>query len=221
MIAYGIGGIALFVAAALIAGVFYAARPYTLRVALITTAWLLLTARLARAGLLDRFDLTPPPLLFLLLAIFGLAFTLGLSPLGTLLMRGIPLWALIGVQGFRLPLELVMHRAAQERVMPNQMSYSGCNFDIVTGATALLTAALIYFERDPRWLAKTWNALGILTLANILIVAVASLPVLHLFGTTPDKLNTWVAYFPYVWLPAACVLFAIAGHVVITRKLSQ
>jgi hypothetical protein len=34
----------------------------------------------------------------------------------------------------------------------------------------------------------------------------------------PD--NTWVAYFPYVWLPSILVTTALLGHVVVFRKLA-
>jgi hypothetical protein len=39
------------------------------------------------------------------------------------------------------------------------------------------------------------------------------------FGDGPRHLNTWVLYFPYVWLPAVLVTAALAGHVMITRAL--
>jgi hypothetical protein len=41
----------------------------------------------------------------------------------------------------------------------------------------------------------------------------------RLFGDDPRHVNTWVLYFPYVWLPAVLVVIALAGHVVITRAL--
>jgi hypothetical protein len=41
----------------------------------------------------------------------------------------------------------------------------------------------------------------------------------RLFGDAPGHVNTWVLYFPYVWLPAVLVTIAVAGHIVITRKL--
>ena len=39
------------------------------------------------------------------------------------------------------------------------------------------------------------------------------------FGDDPRHLNTWVLYFPYVWLPAVLVIVALAGHLVVTRAL--
>ena len=61
----------------------------------------------------------------------------------------LPLVALIGFQAFRLPLELVMHRAAAAGIMPNVMMFTGYNFDIVTGATALPLALLPGAPRFP------------------------------------------------------------------------
>jgi hypothetical protein len=53
----------------------------------------------------------------------------------------------------------------------------------------------------------------------ISVVALAAMPLIHAFGTAPEALNTWVAYFPFVWLPASLVTLAIAGHIVVLRKL--
>jgi len=63
------------------------------------------------------------------------------------LARGTPLAVLVIVQSFRLPLELAMHRAFVEGLMPVQMSYSGLNFDIVTGTTALVLGLAMMVTR--------------------------------------------------------------------------
>ncbi len=131
-----------------------------------------------------------------------------------------PLAILIGLQSFRLPLELVMHQAAREGTMPVQMTFTGSNFDIVTGATALLVALLAAFGRAPRWLVFAWNVLGSVLLVAILAIAVASLPAFAAFGREPERLNTWVGFFPFVWLPAGLVSAAVLGHVLLWRRLS-
>jgi len=51
------------------------------------------------------------------------------------------------------------------------------------------------------------------------VIAVASSPMVRLFGDDPRDVNTWVLYFPYVWLPVVLVTVAIAGHVMVTRAL--
>ena len=115
-------------------------RRRTMRVGVAVFAWLLATAIVAASGALRRFDATPPPFALLALAVGVIGIAVPCSSLGTLLVRGLPLWALVGFQVFRFPLELVMHRAYVEGLMPVQMSYSGQNYDIVSGITAGLLA---------------------------------------------------------------------------------
>ena len=94
--------------------------PSWLKVGAGVLVWMVATALVAASGVLRRFDWTPPPFALLLLAITVIGIAVPLSPLGTLLVRGLPLWALVGSQVFRFPLELVMHRASLEGVMPTQ-----------------------------------------------------------------------------------------------------
>lgn len=39
------------------------------------------------------------------------------------------------------------------------------------------------------------------------------------FGEDPRHLNTWVLFFPYIWLPTVLVVVAMVGHVVVSRAL--
>ena len=64
--------------------------------------------------------------------------------------------------------------------------------------------------------------LGLWCLAVIAVIAVTTSPMVRLFGDDPAHLNTWVLFFPYVWLPAVLVAVALAGHVtVLTRALHR
>jgi hypothetical protein len=179
--------------------------------------WMGLTGGLAASGVLARFDVRPPPLAFLFAGTVALGIALGVSRVGGRIAEGLPLHVLVLAQGFRLPLELVMHAAAAEGTMPRVMSYSGYNFDIVTGASALLVGALLK-RGAPRTLALAWNALGVVLLGVIIMIALLSSPIVRAFGD--DQLNTWVAYVPFVWLPSILVASAIAGHIVIWRRLA-
>ena len=180
-------------------------------------AWMALTGGLATSGVLARFDVRPPPIMFLFLGTVALGVGLGVSRIGGRIAEGLPLYVLVLVQGFRLPLELVMHAAATEGTMPSVMSYGGYNFDIVTGASALLVGALLQ-RGAPRTLAYAWNALGAVLLLVIMGVALLSSPTVRAFGD--DQLNTWIAYVPFVWLPSILVACAIAGHIVVWRRLA-
>jgi hypothetical protein len=179
--------------------------------------WLVATRTLAESGLIAEFDRRPPPMAFLFIALLIVSALLAYGPIGSALVAGLPLWVLVASQSFRLPLELAMHQAAVEGVMPNQMSYSGANFDTVTGASAIVVSWLLATGRAGRRLAAAWNVLGALLLVNILTIALASLPMFAAFG--PDRLNTWVAHPPFIWLPTVMVVAAIAGHLMVWRKL--
>jgi len=160
-----------------------------------------------------------PPLPFAIMVVSVLAggVLVARSRVGDRLARGLPLAYLVGFQAFRLPLELAMHRAYTEGLMPAQMSYSGRNFDIVTGITALVLGLVMAWRPVPRAVVAAWNVLGLMLLWNILGVAILSTPVFAYFG--PDRLNVWVMWMPYTLLPAVMVLAAWAGHLIVFRAL--
>jgi hypothetical protein len=204
-------GIIAFLVAVLVA---YALRPRRIAAGGII-AWLVITGVLAKSGVLARFDARPPPLVVVLVIGVVLGITAGFSRMA----KDVPLAALVGLQAFRFPLELCMHEAAREGVMPPQMSFGEYNFDIVTGITAIGVAFLVARNRAPRWLVAAWNAMGFLLVLVVMAIGVASTPMIHAFGTSPARVNTFIAYFPYVWLPAILVTTAIASHITIARRL--
>jgi hypothetical protein len=191
------------------------------RAALLTATgsagWMAITWQLAASGVLQRWDRTPPPFMVLVIAIVALTLIIGLSPLGTRLSRTVPLWMLVGVQAFRLPLELAMHAMYERGIMPVQMSYSGRNFDIITGSSAIAVAALVFAGRGGHRLVAIWNSVGLALVLNVMTVAMLSTPTFRLFGE--QQLNLWVAYPPFVWLPAVMVLAALTGHLLVFRAL--
>jgi hypothetical protein len=191
-----------------------------IRVTLGALAWLAVAAALALSGFLADFDGVPPRAAVLLVPTLGLPLWLGFSRTGSALANA-PIALLVGFHGFRLPLELVMHQAALEGTMPAQMTYTGYNFDIVSGASAFVVAALAARGQAPRWLLLAWNVLGSALLVAILLIAVVSLPGFAAFGSEPVRLNTWIAYFPFVWLPAGPVSGAVLGHVLLWRRLGS
>lgn len=184
-----------------------------------TAVWLALWFGIASTGALANFETRPPPFLFVFAATFAMAAVLGLSAIGRRLTAGLSMATLIGVHGFRVPLEWVMHQAYERGIMPVQMSWSGWNFDVVTGLTALVVAGLAAQGKAPRWLIAAWTGLSFVTLFAVAGIGLASSPLIHAFGTTPDRLNTWIAQPPYVWLPTVMVAFALAGQLMIVRKL--
>jgi hypothetical protein len=216
----GIPGIAVATLALLALGIYkLQGTRRASQLALGAIAWLAYTGALAMSGVLADFVSMPPRALLLVVPTFALPIWLSRSALGKALADNAPLSWLVGFHAFRFPLELVMHEAGREGTMPVQMSFSGASFDIVTGVTAILVALLAVYDRAPRSLLIAWNTLGTLLLANIIVIALASMPLVRAFGDDPSRVNSWVAYFPFVWLPAGCVAAALFGHLVLWRRL--
>ncbi len=191
------------------------------RFAVILVGWSSLWLVLAAVGALADLERRPPLFITLVpLMLVGVAL-LSRSRIGRVLAFERPLWVLIVMQSFRLPLELVMHAAASEGVMPVQMTFGdgGLNYDIITGATALVLGLALRGRQLSRGLLLAWNATGLLLLVNIVVVAVLSTPLFARFGNAPLQLNTWVLHAPFVWLPAVLVASALLGHVLIFKKL--
>ena len=222
--------IPLLLVAGLIAGVYAASRRLgepadARRLALIVTiggslVWLIATWIMASRGTFRLWvEFTPPPFAYLVIGILTLAMAIAAGSYGARLALGLPLWVLVGFQAFRLPLELAMHEMYERGVMPVQMSYSGLNFDIVTGITGILVAVLVRRGRAGRRLVMAWNLVGLALLVNIITVSILSTPRIQYWG--PRRVNFFVGYPPFVWLPAVMVLAALAGHLLVFRALSR
>jgi len=112
-------------------------------------------------------------------------------------LDAVPRGALIALQTFRLPVELVLWRMCAAGVIPARMTFEGRNFDILVGLTAIPIA--LFAARRPR-LALAWHVASLGLLVNVVSIAVASAP--HIVGT-----------FPFIWLPAFLVPVALLAHI--------
>jgi hypothetical protein len=138
---------------------------------------------------------------------------IGLSPVGRWL-SSLPLVALVAFQGFRLPLELVLHSWAAQGVIPETMTWSGRNWDIVSGVLALVAAPFSRRSRVVAWIA---NGVGLALLANVMRVAVMSSPVSFGWPVLP-KLEL-IFHVPYALIVPVCIGGALIGHIALTRAL--
>lgn len=111
-----------------------------------------------------------------------------------------------------------MHAMYERGVMPGQMSYTGGNFDIVTGITAVAVAWLVYTRRAGRGIVLAWNIVGLMLLLNVVALGILSTPGFRFFGD--DRLNVFITYAPFVWLPAVMVVAALAGHLIVFRAVT-
>jgi hypothetical protein len=180
-------------------------------------AWVAFTGLLASRGVLRMW--APPTMGLVLAPTLLIPIVIAVSPLGRQLVAGIPIAWLVGFQGFRILVELLLHQAYVEGLMPVQMSWSGRNFDVASGITAVLVGLWLHTAARPSsLLVALWNTLGVALLANILVVAMLSAPTpFRMFANEPP--NVLITRAPWVWLPAVMVFAAILGHALVIRWL--
>lgn len=187
-------------------------RRSTLKFAVALAVFLGLMSLLVASGWLEA---APMPRL---LALFGAsnlaAIALALSPLGGRIARELPLGSLVAFQGFRLPLELVLHDWAKAGTIPQTMTWSGSNFDIWTGISALLLAPFAGRFRAAAWLAFL---VGSVLLINVARVAVLSSPLPFAWGVEPPLQLAF--HLPYAWIVPVCLSGALAGEIILARAL--
>jgi hypothetical protein len=181
--------------------------------------WLALTGMLAERGFFDDFQSIPPRLVLALgpplLTLLALTFSRRIAPLLAALP---PAWP-VAAQTFRIPVEIVLWRLAVAGVIPELLSFTGRNVDILVGLTAPVVAYACFVRRAwPARVAVWWNWAGIVILLNVVVHAQLSAPTpWRLFETDPP--TTFIADWPYVWLPDFLVPLAWLLHAVSLRQL--
>ena len=183
-------------------------------------AYIAIPGHLARTGALRGWDATPPTPLLLVAGLSVLTGLIVFSAVGARLADGIPLPAIVLLQSFRIAVEWLLHRLYLEGGVPVQMTWSGRNFDIVSGVTGLILGlVLLRGVRVPRAVVLGWNVLGLALLANIVVTAVLATPALHRFPEGPP--NLLPSTFPWVWLPSFLVQVALGSHLLVFRRLRR
>jgi hypothetical protein len=181
--------------------------------------WLVFTLIISLSGLLTDFTAMPPR--FLLIVAPPLVFILVLvsSKQFTELTEHFNVFWLVYAQSFRLLMEFILWLLYRYNVIPVQMTFEGRNWDVLIGATAPFIAYYCFVKKTwPLKVALYWNFAGLALLLNIVAVAILSTPYpFRLFMNEP--VNTVVFYFPFIWLPAFVVPFALLLHLVSIRRL--
>ena len=174
--------------------------------------WVALVCGYVESGVMNHLPFDG--LHFFFAAVFIVGISAGVSPLGGRIAANLPLVALVGFHAFRVPLELVLHSWAEQGTIPDTMTWNGQNWDIISGALAIIVAP---FAIRSRALAWAFNAIGAVLLLNVIRVAALSSPLPIGWGQRPPLLLA--LHLPYALIGPVCVAAAIAGHIVLTRAL--
>ncbi len=192
------------------------------RPVLLVGAWLIFTAGLAFSGVLRQWAAVPPRLALVVLPPLALVVWGVRSRQVGAWLDGLPAWALVAPQVFRVGVEVLLWVLYQQGRLPVQMTFEGRNWDVLVGLTALPVAAWLARRAGAtaRVVAVGWHLGGLALLANIVVVAFLSTPSpLRQFWNEPA--NTLIADWPYVWLPGVLVPAAYVLHVLGLRQVAR
>ena len=119
----------------------------------------------------------------------------------------------------RIPVEIVLLWLSFGGQVPQVMTFEGRNFDILSGILAPIVY-LVAFRGGTvnRPVLIAYNILGLLLLANIVVIAILSLPS-PMQQMAFDQPNRAVLFFPYIWLPTIIVPIVLFSHLASLWKL--
>jgi hypothetical protein len=127
---------------------------------------------------------------------------------------------ILGTQYFRIGVELFLHQLWLDGLVPKMLTFEGANVDIYVGVSALLIAWLSTRGRAGVRFGLAWNALGLLSLANVVIRAVLTAP--GPFDLIRAEVpNRMIGTFPFLFIPGFFVPLAVVLHLVAIRAISE
>lgn len=189
---------------------------WTIRAVGVSIVWLALHTAFAASGILEG-NRMPPPILFYLAPTMLLGVALASSRIGARFAT-LPLGLLVGLQAFRLPLEAILHSLHGSGDVPIQMTWSGLNFDVVTGVVAAVLGLLSLRRELPLWLVAAFNVLGSVLLVAVIAIAITSAPTpFRQFTEGPPLVLPF--HVPFHWIVSVHVWTALVGHIILARAL--
>ena len=180
--------------------------------------WLVYVGLMSYSGLVSKTALRPPGIVYIALpAVLFVLVVFVFSGEGARIASAFPLWVLIGMQTFRIGVELLLHRLWVDGLAPRIVTYQGSNVDIWIGLSAPLIALVSTRGRWGERLALGWNVVGLITLANAITLAALTAPGLNLIPSEVPDLA--IGAFPFTYIAGFFAPLAMALHALSIRGL--
>lgn len=194
---------------------FYTGTGKNIRIVLIFIAWQILI------GILSYFEVFKEKPLLFPLAIIATTLLSFLS-FKMVSIEKLNTNYLLGIHIIRIPVELCLYQLFVKGQIPEIMTFTGWNFDILIGLSAVVI--LIYQSVKKKNFAKSyflfWNIIGLLFLSVIVIIAILSSP-LPIQKFAFDQPNVALLEFPYSFLPTCIVPIVFISHFLLIKHLKQ
>lgn len=164
---------------------------------------------------------TPPRFLLTFFPTFIAMLYAFFTKNGRSFVDSLPLLPITWLNIVRIPVEFCLYWLFLGMAIPELMTFTGRNFDILAGLTAPIIA-YFGFQRQAinNKVILAWNYFSLGLLLFIIANGLLSAPtVLQQFAF--EQPNIALAYFPYVLLPSLIVPVVLFGHFVSIRQLSK
>jgi len=200
---------------------FLKASGFSKKVFTVILIWLIFHAILGFSDFYQNTSTTPPRIFLTFGPTILLFIFLFISETGKRWVKKLDLKTLTILHVVRVPVELVLYRLFLEEAIPELMTFSGRNFDILAGITAPIINYLGFIKNTlGRKIILIWNLLCLGLLLNIVINAILSAP-LPFQQFAFEQPNIAILYFPFVWLPAVVVPIVMFSHFVAIKRLNK
>jgi hypothetical protein len=185
----------------------------------VLVGWLLYAGILGYSGVVAGQLFGLPGILVLLAPVFVfVAVVLVISPVGRYVARRIPLPLLIGLQTFRVGVELTLHKLWEVGAVPRLLTLPGGNVEMLIGLSAPAIAWISLKTPNDRRIAVGWGVLGLLSLINVSSRAALTGPLHLLHSEVP---NVALGMFPFSYIPGFLAPLAVMLHVLALRAASS
>lgn len=180
--------------------------------------WLLYVGLMSYSGLVSNTALRPPGIVYVAFpAVLFVLVVFAFSRAGARMTSAFPLWVVIGMQTFRIGVELLLHRLYLDGLAPRMVTYQGGNMDIWIGLSAPLIAWIATRGHWGERLALGWNVAGLLALANAITLGALTAPGLNLIHA--EVPNVAIGAFPFTYIAGFFAPLAMALHALSIRAL--
>lgn len=190
-------------------------------VLIICLLWLLIQGLIASSGFYHQTKTIPPRFLLMVLPPILTILTLFYSNKAKQFLLEIDLKYLYAIHIIRIPVELVLYLLFIQKQVPEIMTFSGWNYDILSGISAIFVC---YFGIIKKKIKVSylliWNFICLGFLINIVTIAVLSAP-FPFQRLAFDQPNIAVLDFPINFLPAFVVPIVLFAHVVAIKRYFQ
>lgn len=191
---------------------FYIGTGKNLRAVLIFFAWQVVI------GLLSFFEVFKEKPLLFPLAIIATTL-LSILVFKIISIKELNTRYLIGIHIVRIPVELCLYQLFIKGQIPEIMTFTGWNFDILIGLSALVILIYQFVKKNlARQYFLFWNVIGLLFLSVIVIIAILSSP-LPIQQFAFEQPNIALLEFPYSFLPTCIVPIVFISHFLLIKHL--